>query len=154
MHLKYKHIFTLSLDVETLKAHQIGSMPTGRRVIVPIKGGSFKGDRLQGVVESGGYDWVLFRQDGVMEIDVRLVLTTGGNELVYLNYKGRLIANSDVHARMAKQETIDATEYSLTVFANFETSATRLDWLNNVIAVGVGRQEGFQPTYEVYEIIG
>ena len=152
MNLNHTHLFTLSLDVAPLDSYQIGAMSTGRRVIVPINGGSFKGDRLQGMVEPGGYDWAFFRKDGVMEIDVRLVLKTYSDELIYLSYRGRLLASVDVHKRMAKGEEISDDDYSLTTTVAFETSAEGLEWLNNVVAVGVGRQEGYQPTYEVFQV--
>ncbi len=152
MNLDQKHLFTLNLDVAPLDARQIGAMSTGRRVIVPIIGGRFQGERLQGTVEPGGYDWAFFRQDGVMEIDVRLVLNTDTEELLYMSYRGRLIAHADVHKRMAKGEKVEDDEYSLTTVVEFETGAERLAWLNDAIAVGVGRQTGYQPTYEVFEV--
>ncbi len=152
INLDHQHLFTLKLNVQPFDAHQIGAMSTGRRVIVPVTGGSFKGERLSGTVEPGGYDWAFFRNDGVMKIDVRLVLKTDTDELVYISYHGRLIAQADVHKRMAKGEKIADDEYSLTTQVSFETGAERLTWLNDVVAVGVGRQEGYQPTYEIFTV--
>jgi hypothetical protein len=50
----------------------LGATPAGGRSIFPVKGGSFKGDRLSGT----GADWVTWRSDGAMIIDVRLALQT------------------------------------------------------------------------------
>ncbi len=152
MLLPHTHLFSLTLDVEPLKAVQIGKMKLGRRVIVPIKGGVFEGERLQGTVEPGGHDWAFFQADGTMKIDVRLVLRTHDGELIYMEYQGRLIASSTTHRKMAAGETINRNEYSLTTVVKFETSVEKLKWLNDTVAVGSGAQSGYQPTYEVFAV--
>ncbi len=143
---------TLKLDVDTANASQIGQTPKGRRVVVPIVGGTFSGERLNGTVDSVGYDWPCFRADGVMEIDVRLVLRSDDNAVIYFNYHGRLVASADVHGRMASGEKVDPSDYSLTTVAAFETGAEQYQWLNNVIAIGVGSQSGYQPEYTIYQV--
>jgi len=85
MNLQHNHIMTLKLDVATQEAHQIGNMESGRRLIVPITGGTFEGEplsgqHLKGIVEPGGHDWAFFQPDGIMKIDVRLVLRTDQGE--------------------------------------------------------------------------
>ena len=162
MNLQHNHIMTLKLDVAPQKAHQIGNMESGRRLIVPITGGTFEGEPLigqtlksqllKGTVEPGGHDWAFFQPDGIMKIDVRLVLRTDQDELIYLQYRGRLIAEPQVHQRMAAGEQVAPEEFSLTTIVDFETAAENLKWLNSTIAVGVGRQSGYQPTYEIYKI--
>ena len=152
MNLQHNHIMTLKLDVAPQEAHQIGNMESGRRLIVPITGGTFEGEPLKGTVEPGGHDWAFFQPDGIMKIDVRLVLRTDQDELIYLQYRGRLIAEPQVHQRMAAGEQVAPEEFSLTTIVDFETAAENLKWLNSTIAVGVGRQSGYQPTYEIFKI--
>jgi len=53
---------------------------------------------------------------------------------------------------MAAGEQVAPEEFSLTTIAEFETAAENLKWLNSTIAVGVGRQSGYQPTYEIFKI--
>ena len=48
MNLQHNHIMTLKLDVAPQKAHQIGNMESGRRLIVQITGGTFEGEPLIG----------------------------------------------------------------------------------------------------------
>ena len=132
-------------------------MQAGRRVIVPINGGSFTGsydgETLEGKVEPGGFDWVLFSPDGVMKIDVRIVLTTSKQETIYAQYQGRLlVADDSVHKKMASGDQLDANEYSLVTTVKFETGSERLKGLNNAVAVAEGRQTGYQPSYEIFEI--
>ena len=149
--LRHKHLFTLRLDVDTAGATQIGKTPEGRRTIAPVSGGSFEGERLKGTVLSGA-DWVRFRADGTMMIDVRLTLCTDDQALIYLTYQGRFIGAAGAMAQLAEGKTLDRDDYSLVTVARFECGDQRYAWLNHVIAVGTGEQSGFNPVYTVYEI--
>ncbi len=150
--LPHKHLITLRLDVDSAGATQIGKTPEGQRTIAPVTGGTFEGERLSGKVLPGGADWVRFRADGTMMIDVRLTLQTNDGALIYLSYKGRFIGAAGAMAKLARGETLEAGSYSLVTVAKFESGDERYSWLNDVIAVGTGEQSGFNPVYTIYEI--
>jgi len=150
--LQNRHLMTLRLDVESSGAAQVGKTPEGRRTIAPVKGGTFEGERLSGKVLPGGADWVRFRADGTMMIDVRLTLQTHDRAMIYLSYQGRFIGASTAMADLAKGKTLDAGSYSLVTVAKFECGDEKYAWLNDVIAVATGEQSGFNPIYTVFEI--
>jgi hypothetical protein len=150
--LPHKHLITLRLDVDSVGAAQIGMTPEGRRTIAPVTGGTFQGERLSGKVLPGGADWVRFRTDGTMMIDVRLTLQTDDGALIYLSYQGRFIGAADAMAQLAQGKTLEPDSYSLVTVVKFECGNERYAWLNDVIAVGLGEQSGFNPVYTVYEI--
>jgi hypothetical protein len=150
--LPHKHLTTLTLDVDIANAAQIGSTPVGRRTIAPVTGGTFAGERLNGKVLPGGADWVLFRSDGAMLIDVRLTLETDDGALLYLAYEGRFIGEPDAMMELAQGKALDPDSYSLATVARFESGDDRYSWLNTVVAVGTGEQTGFNPKYTIYEI--
>ena len=62
---------------------EIRLTPHGVRMIAPITGGFVKGPKINGEVLVFGADWLLFRSDGVGEIDVRGTLQTDDGELIY-----------------------------------------------------------------------
>lgn len=140
---------TLAIDFAAMIV--IGKTPAGLRRIVPVTGGNFIGERLSGSVLPGA-DWVINRPDAVMRIDVRLVLKTEDEALIYLRYKGRFLAEPEVMARFGKGAALDPSEYSLAVTATFECGDERYDWLNNVVAVGTGTQVAGGAVYELFEI--
>lgn len=150
--LPHRHLLTLSLDVDAASAAQIGTTPEGRRSIAPIVGGSFEGERLCGTVVPGGADWVRFRADGTMMIDVRLTLKTAGGAVIYMAYEGRFIGGTNAMAELAQGKTLAPGSYSLVTVAKFECGDPDYMWLNDVVAVGVGEQSGFNPVYSLYEI--
>ncbi len=47
----------------------VGKTPAGHRQYIPITGGRFHGDKIQGTVLPGGADWQTTRADGVTEVD-------------------------------------------------------------------------------------
>jgi hypothetical protein len=150
--LPHKHLITLRLDVDSRGAAQIGRTPEGRRTIAPVTGGTFEGERVSGKVLPGGADWVRFRSDGAMMIDVRLTLQASDGAMIYLSYKGRFLGGATAMADLAKGKTLDPDRYSLVTVANFECGDERYAWLNDLIAVGKGEQSGFNPVYTIYEI--
>ena len=150
--LPHTHLMTLRLDVDSAGAAQIGRTPEGQRTVAPVTGGTFQGARLSGKVLPGGADWVRFRADGTMMIDVRLTLEADDGALIYLSYQGRFIGAAGAMAQLAQGKTLEAGSYSLVTVAKFECGDERYAWLNDVIAVGTGEQSGFNPVYTFYEI--
>ncbi|MEZ5945584.1 MAG: DUF3237 domain-containing protein [Hyphomonas sp.] len=150
--LPHKHLMTLRLSVDSARAAQIGRTPEGQRTIALIEGGTFDGARCKGKVLPGGADWVRFRADGTMMIDVRLTLQADEGALIYLTYQGRFIGAAGAMAQLARGETLEPGSYSLVTIARFECGNDQYAWLNNVIAVGIGEQSGFNPVYTLYEI--
>lgn len=150
--LQHRHLITLTLTVDFAGMVNIGQTPAGLRRIAPVSGGSFTGERLSGMVLSGGNDWVVNRDDGVMVIDVRLTLKTDDGAVIYLTYQGRFLAGAGAMARFAKGALLDASEYSLAITAKFECGDAGYAWLNNVIAVGTGEQTATGPVYSIFEI--
>jgi Protein of unknown function (DUF3237) len=149
--LKHRHLLTLTLTVDFAGMTIIGQTPAGLRRIVPVSGGTFSGERLNGMVLPGA-DWVINRPDGVMVIDVRLTLKTDDGAMIYLTYQGRFLAEPEVMARFAKGALLDPNEYSLAMSAKFECGDERYAWLNNVVAVGTGTQTATGPVYEIFEV--
>jgi hypothetical protein len=149
--LQHRHLMTMALDVDFAGMIGIGKLPFGRRRIAPVKGGTFTGDRLRGQVLPGA-DWVINRPDGVMLIDVRLVLKMQDAALAYLTYQGRFLAPAETMARFGKGAVLEPHEYSLAVVARLECGDERYAWLNDSIIVGTGTQTASGPVYEFFSI--
>lgn len=149
--LKHRHLLTLSLAVDFAGITTIGQTPAGLRRIASVTGGTFTGERLNGIALPGT-DWVVNRPDGVMVIDVRLPLKTDDGAMIYLTYQGRFVAEPEAMARFAKGAVLDAGEYSLVISAKFECGDPRYSWINNVVAVGTGEQTTTGPVYSIFEI--
>jgi hypothetical protein len=152
--LKSNHLTTLSLTVDYAGMLNIGTSGIGRRRVAPVTGGRFEGERLSGMVLPGGADWVVNRQDGVMVVDVRLTLKTDADgALIYLTYQGALRTSAEAMERFNKGGLLSDDEFNLRTIARFETGSKAYLWLNDMIAVGVGKQTATGPIYEIFEVL-
>ena len=61
-------------------------------------------------------------------------------------------SSPEVAARIARGEAVSPTDYYLRTSPFFETAAPKYDWLNRLVAVGVGERLPNGATYEVFEI--
>ena len=149
--LKSQFLFSITVGVSAL--HDIGQMPLGLRHIDMLGPGIFEGPRLKGEVLPGGMDRKIFRADGAMTPDVRMVLRTDDGALIYCYYSGVRYGTPEVMRRIAAGEAVDPSEYYLRNAPRFETAAEKYDWLNRIVAVGVGRRMPDHATYDVFEIL-
>jgi hypothetical protein len=149
--VRTRPLFVARLDVG--KPQIVGATPGGYRRIGVVPGGVFEGDRLSGVILDGGSDWQTVRPDGATTLDVRLVLKTHDDALITMTYRGFRYGPPDVMARLDGGEAVDPGSYYFRVAPLFETSGPKYDWLNRVIAVGIGHRPPGGPIYNVFEVL-
>jgi len=151
--LPLRSAFLFTLTGIVAPAIDIGSTPLGRRRIIPITGGTFEGPKLRGWVVPGGMDGMLIRSDEVTLPDVKVVLETQTHELIFMSYGGFRHGPPDVMDRLARGEEVEPSEYYFRITPRFETGSAKLDWLNRIVAVGVGQRVRAGPIYDIYEIL-
>ena len=140
--LPVRHLMTITAKVDT-PAPQVIAGPTGTRVVVSVSEGTFTGDRLAGLVAEGaGGDFAVFRPDGTLRLDVRLVLVTDDGVRIYVTYNG--VGTPDGSGGL-----------TLRTAPTFEAPDGPYAWLNNVQAVSIGQSDpaAGRLSYEVYEVL-
>ena len=106
--IDFKPLFQLQASVDP---PQVIEGPLGKRLFIPITGGTFCGDRLSGIVQSGGSDFQLIRQDSVAELDVRVTLLTDDCVTIQLKGHGIRYTTPEVFARIMSGAEVDPSEY-------------------------------------------
>ena len=149
--LKSEFLFTYTVTVDAL--HDVGEIPVGTRHLDMLGAGRFEGPRLRGEVLPGGIDQKIFRADGAMNPNVRMVLRTDDNALIYVQYTGVRYGTKDVMDRIAAGQIVDPSEYYLRNTPYFETASPKYDWLNRIVAVGIGRRMPAHAEYDVFQIL-
>jgi hypothetical protein len=149
--VRTRPLFVMRLDVRPLIV--VGPTPGGYRRIGIVPGGRFEGERLSGEVLDCGTDWQTVRGDGAIALDARLNLKTDDGALISMTYRGIRHGPVDLMQRMDKGEVVDAADYYFRTNPLFETSATKYDWINRVIAIGVGHRRTEGPIYSVFEVL-
>lgn len=135
--LESDFLYTINLSLDA--PIDIGKIPIGKRVLYPIKGGTFEGPKLKGKVRAFGADWVLRLDSITTKLDVRLLLETEDGQLISNTYTGIVYNNPD------------GTTY-WRIMPVFETNSKKYEWLNYLLAVGVGNFSKEGVSYEVFAI--
>lgn len=136
--LPCEFLFTLTAHTADKPPATLAGTPSGTRLVVTAMRGSFEGPRLRGTVaDSAGGDWVVIRPDGSMKLDVRVLLRTDDDALIYMTYSGigRRGEDGGLVVRTAPQ---------------FETGDERYAWLNGIQAAAHGTTAPGTVTYDVY----
>ena len=133
-------------------AQELGDTPQGRRRIVPITGGSFRGPRLSGRVLAGGADWQVIRPDGVAQLEARYTLETADGVLIYVRNDGYRHGPADVMQKLAAGAAVDPSVYYMRTTPRFETGDARYAWLNGVVCVAGGARRAAAVELEVFEV--
>jgi len=142
----------LKADITLGTPREVGETPQGRRRIIDITGGSFRGERLSGRVLDGGADWQLVRADGVTDLDARYTLETADGALIYVRNHGYRHGPADVLKRLSAGEEVDPSLYYMRTTPLFETGDARYAWLNRLICVGTGARHKASVSLEVFEV--
>lgn len=117
----------------------VGSGPRGSRTVIDVPSVKLTGERINAeLATNDAADWATFSADGkVAALDVRLTLKTDDGEFIYVEYSGRMNAETGMIA----------------VAPTFQTGSEKYAWLNTVQAVSAGQidpQSGLL-IYEMYE---
>lgn len=152
MDLKSRPLFVIDIKLHPPQMHV--RTPAGERKVQTIQSGAFEGDRLRGaIVPDAAADWALIRDDGVLVLDVRLTLETDDGVRILMSYSGLRHGPAEVMARMAQGEVMDPECYYFRIAPLFEAPAGKYDWLNKLIAVGIGARLKDGPRYTIFEIL-
>ena len=155
--LESKHLCTVEFDVGG-GIIAIGASPFGEQRVGYVTGGRISGPRITGEVLPGGGNWPRSGRIGdasVGTFDARAVWKTDEGDLIYLTYTGRSLIPDDVRAAFADPAApdVDPALYYLRIAPVFETASPRYDWLNGLLAVGVGERTDFGVRHVIHEIL-
>ena len=121
----------LELRVSIGPAVSVGQSDSGTRQFIPITGGRFKGDGIEGEVMAGGADWQLVRADGAVEVHALYSLRTSDGAVIVVDNNGIIVPP----AASAPGAGPAATAYVRTV-PQFHAPKGRYEWLNKTVFIG------------------
>jgi len=111
--------------------------PQGTRIIAEVDSVELTGKVTASMVGKSAADWLTVGPDrSYGTLDVRMTLKTDDDEIIYVEYGGR----------------IDLTKGQAMSAPTFQTGAEQYDWLNRIQAVGVGQNVDGTLTYELYQV--
>ena len=102
----------------------VGETPLGKRNIIPITGGTFKGPGIEGTIIAGGWDWQLTRGDGCTEVEADYMIRTDDGVVINVVNLGVLCPPTDGQPSPVRTQP------------RFEAPIGKYDWLNRSAFIG------------------
>ncbi|GAP97989.1 DUF3237 domain-containing protein [Leptolyngbya sp. NIES-2104] len=130
----------------------LGPVPDGFRANAYVKSGTITGEKLHGILRSGGGDWFTIRPDGVAITDVRGTIETQDGALIYLTYTGVMDLGEDGYQNFLNGHFPPTAKIHTT--PRLQTAHPTYQWLNRVQCVGVAVLDfaTFEGDFEVYAL--
>ena len=145
------HAFDLTVELDPIM--EMGAGRGGQRRIVPIIGGTVRGDRINGEVMHLGADWQTVFEDGLSQLDTRYALRTNDGAIIEVLNFGFRHGPADVMARVAAGEDVDPSEYYMRSHCRLETGDPKYAWVNRSLFVGIGGRQVSRVVLSIYEVI-
>jgi uncharacterized protein DUF3237 len=151
MTLELRHAFDIEAYLAPMR--DLGAMPLGRRRIVPIVGGTVRGQRLEAEIVPGGADWQHVRGDGVVELVARYSIRTADGVEITVTNRGLRRASPETMARMGRGEAVDPALVYCRTTPQFEAPTGPYEWLNASVFVGSAVRLPDKVQIAVYEVL-
>ncbi|KAL7530507.1 hypothetical protein ACHAXR_003534 [Thalassiosira sp. AJA248-18] len=105
--------------------------PNGTRAVVEIAKdtGKIYGPALNGRVIGPSSDWILIGTDGSLALDVRLLIQTEDEQIIYQKIIGRSIRDEDNPSNATIQSA-----------STYEAGSGKYQYLNKKVVTGLGRK--------------
>jgi hypothetical protein len=132
---------------------ELGASLRGRRRIIPITGGTVRGERLRGEVLPGGADWQTVYEDGTAQLEARYTLRLDDGALIDVSNFGYRHGPPEILAALARGEPVDPQRYTMRTTPRFETGDPRHAWLNRTLFVATGARLPDAVELSVHEIL-
>ena len=120
--------FALQIRVLIEEAYTIGETPHGRRMVIPITGGTFEGPLLKGTILHGGADYQLVSKDNSRtELEAIYSIKTDDNVYIHVRNRGIVANGKDADGKPT---------FYFKAAPQFEAPAdSKYAWLNNALFV-------------------
>lgn len=121
--------FVMQLRVTLGQTYTVGTTAHGRRVVIPITGGTFEGPRLHGTIVSGGADYQLQSADG-QRTELEAIYSIQTHDGTYIHVRNRGLISNGTDAASGQPT------FYFKAAPQFEAPADGpYAWLNNALYV-------------------
>ena len=144
--------FFADLSVEVAKPIEVGQTIHGTRRLIPILGGTVKGDGWTARVLPGGADFQLIVTDQMAELDARYALETDAGDVIYVQNHAIRTASPEVMAKLIKGEMVNAEAVYFRCTPRFETASPALSWISERLFIGTGARHPDRVVMRFFEV--
>lgn len=144
--------FFADLSVEVDKPMEIGQTVHGVRRLIPILGGTAKGNGWVARVLPGGADFQLIVTAQMAELDARYALETDAGDFIYVQNYAIRTAAPEVMAKLIKGEAVNPQSVYFRCTPRFETASPALAWISERLFIGTGARHPDRVVMRFFEV--
>jgi hypothetical protein len=149
--LSTRYVFSL---VITIGAPIVaGDLGYGVRRIIPILGGTVRGETINGTIFPCGADFQIIRPNGFTELEAKYGFATDDGAVIYVENVGMRFGPKPLLDRIANGEVVDPSLIYFRSVPKFETGSAKYRWLMENLFIGVGARHPDRVEIDVHQVL-
>src|SRR6478609_1505958 len=125
--LKTRYVFTLTVAIGAVTT--AGETGHGVRRIIPITGGTVKGEGINGKICAFGADFQVIRPNELIELEAKYAFETDDGAVIYVENKGLRFGRVELLQQLKRGEPGDPKLIYFRTVPKFETGSEKYRWL-------------------------
>jgi hypothetical protein len=149
--LETRYVFTLTVHIGDVTT--AGDTGHGVRRIIPITGGTVKGEGVNGKVFAFGADFQIIRPNELIELEAKYAFETDDGAVVYVENKGLRFGPADLLQKLKRGEPVDPELIYCRTVPKFETGHEKYRWLMENLFVASAARHADRVVIDVHQLL-
>jgi hypothetical protein len=149
--LETKYVFTLTVQIGDVTT--AGDTGHGVRRIIPITGGTVKGEGISGKVCAFGADFQVIRPNELIELEAKYAFETDDGAVVYVENKGLRFGPVELLQKLKRGEPVDPKLIYFRTVPKFETGSEKYRWLMENLFIGSAARHADRVVIDVHQVL-
>ena len=149
--LETKYVFTLTVAIGAVTT--AGDIGHGVRRIIPITGGTVKGEGINGKICAFGADFQVIRPNELIELEAKYAFETDDGAVIYVENRGIRFGPVDLLQKLKRGEPVDPRPIYFRTVPKFETGAEKYRWLMESLFIGSAARHADRVVIDVHQVL-
>jgi hypothetical protein len=149
--LETRYVFTITAQIGAVTS--AGDIGSGVRRIIPIVGGTVKGDGINGKVCPFGADFQIIRPNELIELEAKYAFETDDGATVYVENRGLRFGPVDLLEKLKRGEPVDPRLIYFRTVPKFETGHEKYRWLMEKLFIGSAARHADRVVIDVHQVL-
>ena len=149
--LKTRYVFTLTVEIGAVTT--AGEIGHGVRRIIPITGGTVKGEGINGKICAFGADFQIIRPNELIELEAKYAFETDDGAVIYVENKGLRFGPVDLLQKLKRGEPVDPKLIYFRTVPKFETGHEKYRWLMENLFIGSAARHADRVVIDVHQVL-
>ena len=149
--LQTRYVFTITAEIGDVTT--AGETGHGVRRIIPITGGTVKGEGISGKVCAFGADFQIIRPNELIELEAKYAFETDDGAVVYVESKGLRFGPVDLLQKLKRGQPVDPKLIYFRTVPKFETGHEKYRWLMENLFIGSAARHADRVVIDVHQVL-